>query len=395
MKFHAFHFLPYADVDFDFRDKGQKTLWMFHKHRFDPETCADYYERYFDELELAGTLGYDGVCVNEHHQTPHSLMPAPNIIAAALSQRVKRGRISILGRALPLVPNPLSVAEEWAMLDNMTRGRLNVGMVRGIGVEYHASNINPVESNDRYIEAHDLIVKSWVEEGAMTFQGKYYENRHFAIFPRTYQQPHPPIWIPSGGNRGTIDWAAHPDRRYTYLQFFNNTYEAVRANLGLYKEIAREKYGYTAQPGQLGWAVPTYVARTDEEAIDLARPHLEALFNDFMAMTPELLFPPGYVPAEAMVQIMKNKPLGGRSGGRTTIEQIMAGGMVHIGSPETIRAKIRQARDEIGLGELLPMLHFTTMSAPQTRENIEMYAAEVMEPLRAEFVATPETVTGR
>lgn len=380
MKFHVFHFLPYADIDLKFREKGQKTLWMFHKHRFDPEICADFYDTYLDELSYADELGYDGVCVNEHHQTPHSLMPAPNVLAGALSQRIKRGRISILGRALPLVPNPLSIAEEWAMLDNLTRGRLNVGMVRGIGIEYHSSNVNPVESNRRFYEAHDLIKLSWTEDDMISFQGKYYECRHFSLFPRPYQDPHPPIWIPSGGNPQMIEWAAHPDRRYTYLQFFNSPYQQIKANLLAYKKAAREVHGYEAQPEQLGWAVPTFVARTDKEAIDLARPHLETLFNDFMAMTPELLFPPGYVPAEAMVQIMKPRP----GAGRRTIESIMELGMVHIGSPETVRRQARMARDEIGLGHLLPMMHFGMMPTDMTRENLRLYADEVMAPLREE-----------
>ena len=397
MKFSFFHFLPYDDVDLSFREKGRNTLWMFHEHRFDPKKCADYYDRYLSELEFADKLGFDGVCVNEHHQTPHSLMPAPNVLAAALTQRTQNAKIAILGRALPLVPNPLSVAEEWAMLDNMSRGRLIVGMVRGIGVEYHSSNINPMESAARYIEAHDLIKKAWTESGPISFYGKHYECRHASLFPHPYQDPHPPIWIPSGGNKSTMEWASAPERKYTFLQFFNSPYEGVKSNLLYYREAA-QKHGYEASPDQLGWAVPTYVADTDEKAINEARPHIEALFNDFMAMTKEMLFPPGYVPPEAMVQIMKGDILGGRGGNRTTIEELVDKGIVHIGSVETVKAKIRKARDEIGIGQLLPMLHFGTMSNDMTMLNLERYARKVMEPLKAEFgndsaVSSPQQVS--
>lgn len=185
MKFYLFHFMPYLHADLNFRSRGQNTLWMLHKHDFDPHKCAALYDRYLGELELADRVGFDGVCVNEHHQTPHSLMPAPNVIAAALTQRVRRGKILVLGRALPL-GNPLSIAEEWAMLDNLSAGRLICGMVRGIGIEYHASGINPAESKGRFFEAHDLIVRAWTEPEAFEFQGKYYNYRYVNVFPRPF-----------------------------------------------------------------------------------------------------------------------------------------------------------------------------------------------------------------
>ena len=81
----------------------------------------------------------------------------------------------MLGRALPLLNTPLVVAEEYAMLDNLSRGRLIAGFVRGIGAEYHASGINPGESHDRFHEAHDLIIRAWTEEGPFPFEGKHYQ----------------------------------------------------------------------------------------------------------------------------------------------------------------------------------------------------------------------------
>ena len=101
---------------------------------YDPQIGHQLYNRYLDELELADALGFDGVCVNEHHQSAYGLMPTPAVMAVALSRSVMRGKICILGRALPLLSNPLSVAEEYAMLDNITGGRFIAGFVLGIGV---------------------------------------------------------------------------------------------------------------------------------------------------------------------------------------------------------------------------------------------------------------------
>ena len=92
-------------------------------------------------------------------------MPIPGVLAGALARSVKRAKLAILGRALPLLNNPLMIAEEYAMLDNLTRGRLIAGFVRGIGAEYHAMGINPAYSQERFAEAHDLIVRAWTEPG--------------------------------------------------------------------------------------------------------------------------------------------------------------------------------------------------------------------------------------
>ena len=167
-------------------------------------------------MELADRLGFDGVCLNEHHQTAYGMMPIPGVLAGALARSIKRAKIAVLGRALPLLNNPLMVAEEYAMLDNLTRGRFIAGFVRGIGAEYHAMGINPAESQERFAEAHDLIVRAWTETGPFAYSGKHYQFNYVNTWPRPYQTPHPPIWMPSQGSGSTIRWAAQ--MRYTYCQ---------------------------------------------------------------------------------------------------------------------------------------------------------------------------------
>ena len=148
-------------------------------------------------------------------------MPAPNLIASALIQRTKRVKIAVLGRALPLVNNPITIAEEFAMLDTLSRGRMIAGFVRGIGTEYHATGLNPVFSHDRFHDAHDLIVQAWTRPGPFEFESENYNFRYVNLWPRPYQRPHPPIWIPSQGSAETIDWAAHPTRKYPFLVTFS------------------------------------------------------------------------------------------------------------------------------------------------------------------------------
>ncbi len=165
MKFFNFHLMPYRHADLDAIEKNG-SAWVTYSNRdYDPKKGAELYHEYLDQMELADRLGFDGVCLNEHHQTAYGMMPTPGVLAGALARSVKRAKIAILGRALPLLNNPLVIAEEYAMLDNLTRGRFIAGFVRGIGAEYHAMGINPAHSQERYAEAHDLIIRAWTEPG--------------------------------------------------------------------------------------------------------------------------------------------------------------------------------------------------------------------------------------
>ena len=124
------------------------------------------------------------------------------------------------------------------MIDNITGGRLITGFVRGVGAEYSVFGVNPVLSHERHYEAHDLVVQAWTKPGPFAFEGKHYHLEYVNVWPRPYQQPHPPIWCPSQGSNETIEWAAHPDRKYLYLQNFN-PFSAALKYLNYYREVAQ------------------------------------------------------------------------------------------------------------------------------------------------------------
>lgn len=384
MKFYMMHLMPYADLDLDYDQKYNSAWITLPNSYYDPKKGAKLYNRYLDELEYADQLGFDGVCVNEHHQNAYGLMPQPGVMAGALARRTKKVKIAILGRALPLLNNPVTVAEEFAMVDNITEGRLIAGFVRGIGAEYHAWSSNPANSHDRFHEAHDLIVRAWTETGPFAFEGKHYEFQYVNLWPRPYQEPHPPVWIPSQGSSETIDWASHPDRRYTYLQTFTPV-KMLAKYMAMYKERALEQ-GYEATEDQLGWSVPVYVAETDEIARREAKDHIENFLNKFLRMPKEMLLPPGYLSLRSMMGVMKAKSA---IGGKQTIDDVIDKGMFICGSPETVRSRLEQYQTEIGFGHLLTLLQFGTLPAELTRKNMEIYASEVMPYLREKSSAEP------
>jgi alkanesulfonate monooxygenase SsuD/methylene tetrahydromethanopterin reductase-like flavin-dependent oxidoreductase (luciferase family) len=382
MRVLAIHLMPYADLDLSFSEKYDAAWVVLPNTYFDRKKGHALYNRYLDELEYADSAGFDGVCVNEHHQNAYGLMPQPGVTAGALSRRTK-GTIALLGRALPLVSNPLTVAEEMAMLDSITGGRMIAGFVRGIGAEYHSTGVNPTESLERFQEAHDLIVQSWTKPGPFAFGGKYYDFNYVNVWPRPYQEPHPPIWIPSQGSTETIKWAAHPDRRYTYLQTYSPI-PTVKRCMDLYRQTARD-YGYESTRDQLGWSVPVYVADTDEQAYAEAKPHAETFVNKLLKKPLEMTIPPGYVSQASIKGALQMRAARAKAQG--SFDDILASGSFVVGSPATVREKLLATVEELGVGNLITFVQFGTMPHDQTMRNIQLLGSEVI-PYLKERVGT-------
>ncbi|HYT48208.1 MAG TPA: LLM class flavin-dependent oxidoreductase [Burkholderiales bacterium] len=377
MQVVLFHLMPYADLDLEAGRKNG-TVWVKlpNKH-FDPVKGHKLYNRYLDELEYAEALGFDAVSVNEHHQTAYGLMPSPIVTASALARKTSRVKIAILGSALPLRSHPMMVAEEHAMIDVISGGRLISGFVRGIGAEYHTFGVNPTFSHDRFHEAHDLIIRAWTEPGPFAFHGKHYNLQYVNLWPRPYQKPHPPVWIPSQGSKETIDWASHPERRYTYLQTFSPV-KVVGRYLKQYRDTAKG-YGYEAKDNQLGWSLPVYVSSSDQKAKEEAKAHFEAFRNVFVRMPLEMLLPPGYTSRESLKNVMKAKA---QMFGDVTLEQALELGLFVCGSPETVRKNLENHWSDMRFGNLLVSCQFGTLPADLTRKNMELFAREVMPQLK-------------
>src|SRR6266702_8059035 len=248
MKYYFFHLMswPYLPADFD---AVYDSAWIWAPNSlYDPIKGEELYREYINTLVYAEELGFDGICVNEHHQNAYGLMPSPNLIAAVLTQRTHKVKIAVIGNALPLYNPPLRVAEEFAMLDVMSGGRLVAGMVIGGGPEYFTYRVNPTYAREKYREALDLIVKAWTTPGPFPWHSKHYYLPYVNPWPRPLQQPHPPIWIPGAGSLETIEFVAQ--RRYAYMgipYFHIDTFKRV---FGLFRE-ACNKAGYEAKPEQM------------------------------------------------------------------------------------------------------------------------------------------------
>jgi alkanesulfonate monooxygenase SsuD/methylene tetrahydromethanopterin reductase-like flavin-dependent oxidoreductase (luciferase family) len=380
MKIFLFHLMPYAHLDLGSAAKYRAAWVVLPNTHFDPKKGHELYNRYLDELELAAELGFDGISVNEHHQNAYGLMPSPIVMAAALSRRTKQAKIAILGSAFCLRQHPLNIAEEHAMIDCITGGRLISGMVRGIGAEYYSTGSNPAFSHERFQEAHDLVVQAWTRPGPFAFEGRFYHFDYVNLWPRPYQQPHPPIWAPSTGSVETIEWAAHPSRKYTYLQAYSPTQSVVRY-LNHYRECAQRMYGYRASSDQIGWSTPVYISDTDQKARDEAKPHIECLFNRLLRLPFEMLFPPGYLSAKSLKNMRSHKR--SVSGQEHTVDSLIEQGIIVCGSPDTVRRHFTDTHRLLGFQNLLCLLQFGTLPRDLTERNIRLFAREVMPALQA------------
>ena len=380
MKVFAFHLMPYGALDMSYAEKHNSVWLKLPNSYFDPRIGHELYNRYLDELELCAELGFDGISVNEHHQNAYGLMPSPVVMAAALARNTENCKIAILGNAFALREHPLTLAEEHAMIDNITGGRLITGMVRGVGCEYFSMGINPAYSLERHIEAHDLVVRAWTETGPFAFEGKHYHFEYVNMWPRPHQDPHPPIWCPSQGSTETIEWAAHPDRKYTYLQAYS-AFESVLRYLNMYRSVAEVKYGYTASSTQIAWSVPVYCAQTDEQAVEEVRPHIESLFNTFLPKISQSMFvPPGYMTASSMKKIFAHKAT--LRGGQT-VEDLMERGVIVVGSPDKVRKILTKRHRQAGFEHVLIMPQFGTLPSDLTETNLRLLGAEVVPALQA------------
>src|SRR6266540_2677494 len=194
MKFHFFHLMPYADLPDDFRQK-YRSVWVdVPSHLYDPVRGHELYNEYLDELEYAASVGFDGICVNEHHQNAYGLMPSPNLMAAALARRAPHAALIVLGDSIALYNPPTRVAEEFAMLDVISGGRLVAGFPVGTSMDTNYTyGQTPPTLRDKYHEAHDLIIKAWTEPDTFAWNGKFNQLRYVNVWPRPIQKPHPPI----------------------------------------------------------------------------------------------------------------------------------------------------------------------------------------------------------
>jgi alkanesulfonate monooxygenase SsuD/methylene tetrahydromethanopterin reductase-like flavin-dependent oxidoreductase (luciferase family) len=272
---------PYIDLEADWlkQGAGSPTDLALSNEAFDPALGADLWDRWIEESVDLEEAGFDGVMLNEHHATPFTMRGGNmNLQAAVLARMTEKLKIVLLGNILPIWDNPIRLYEELTTVDLMSRGRLVSGFVRGTGRESVATNSQPPFNRERFQEAHDFLIKAWTTDGPFRWEGEHYDLRYVNPFMKSYQRPHPPIWIPGVFSRATVEFAA--THRYPYIML-ESRLELTQQVFAIYDEFARAS-GFEPGPQHHGYIIKMIVDEDPAKAFALGRKFIEGPGNIFL-----------------------------------------------------------------------------------------------------------------
>ena len=371
MQVYHFSEMPYPFVPAEVEKEYRSARVILPSSYMDPATLADLYERYLEDHEWADELGLD-IMLNEHHQTMTCLDAIVPISASAVIQRTKKARICILGSPLPHRDNPVRVAEEISMLDVMSRGRIICGFVRGVPTEIQPSNTNPVLTRQRFEESHDLIIKAFTTHEPFNWEGRFWHFRYVNVWPRPYQQPHPPIWM-TGSSLDNVPWVA--DHGYVFASFLT-PYDWTNSLIDVYKRRCAEQGLPEPGPDRFAYLAMCYTAETDAQAEEEGQ---QLLWYLRRARHPQFNAPPGYVPPRVQARTILG---GARKGYGDSFETLQEKGIVMVGIPDTMIRRIRTLYERCGVGHLLMMNQAGAMPEQQVRRSLELFAREVYPAIR-------------
>ena len=340
----------------------------------EPENANRLYNQYLDIWCAADEMGLE-IMINEHHQTPTCVDPSAPIMTGVLARVTKNARLLILGNPIANRRQPVRVAEEMAMIDVMSKGRLECGFVRSVPYEIAPANSNPVRTTERMWEAHDLILKAWTtHDGPFTFEGEFFHHRMVNIWPRPYQQPHPPIWVTALSTGNATDIARKGYKLGTFLGGYEKTPPVFNAYRKAYREAG---HGDEVPLENLGYSGLIFVGETEEEGRAGGQQLLWYLSHNKLPM--HFKNPPGYASIDANVMALKGVQIGvRREGWVPDLDEEMAKGIVFCGTPDQVYDQIKRFYDHVGgFGNLLSMGQAGHLSHEDTKKSLTFLAKEV------------------
>ncbi len=332
----------------------QQTDMAISNELYDPNVGANLYNRYIDEKIYAEEMGFDALMLNEHHSTPFCMQGVTNVGASILARVTNKVKIIILGNILPIWDDPLWLAEQLAMIDMISYGRLVSGFVRGGGRESISHNAPPHYNRERFEEAHDFLIKAWSEPGPFRWEGKHYQYRYVNPWARPYQQPHPPIWIPSTVSVETVTWSA----QHAYpLVLLATKLEPTKEAFQLYHDTAAEA-GYESGTQNVAYLWKVHVDETEEKADEVGRKYLSGVSNPFLsgnegAVNPAIMNLPGHTSRRSKrLEASTFGPVGRFGTNRRDFEDQIGDYTIITGTPKTILPKIRHVLEFLRPGSV-------------------------------------------
>src|SRR5215468_8266417 len=234
--------------------------WPLPPGFYDPEVGMQTFQGTIERLQFVEELGFDWVSFSEHHYGARILTPSPIVMAAHMAAHLHNVKIAVLGPIISL-NNPVRVAEEFAMLDNLTQGRLVVGLLRGTTNEYLVFDVKPEEAREKTTEGMELILKAWTEPHPFGWQGRHFRYRTVSVWPRPLQQPHPPTFA-LGTSKEAGAFAA---RNRIGLGVSYGPFEVMGKVTAYYREQCGKR-GWEPEPDQIIFRANIVLSETDAQA---------------------------------------------------------------------------------------------------------------------------------
>ena len=362
---------PYGHITVEDIEGYESGRLGFPNTFFDPIKAHELYNQYHEQYAWADEVGFDGIMSNEHHSSYWCMKPSVNLDAAVIAKITKNVKIAMLGNVIA-VTDPIRMAEEIAMLDCYSGGRVISGFVRGTAVESLVGGIVPAENRERFEEAHDLILKCWTTPGPFRYEGKYYHYRAVNPWVLPMQKPHPPVWFPGLSSPESVVWAARHQHPYMNLGSLLDYTEQLR---GVYVDTAKE-VGFQPGPEHFGYLLRVLVADTDEKAQEIGRSFMWT--EEHRNKGPrEHNDPPGYQSREA-VQIQRTLPGAGGFGKRMSYEELQGVDNLIVGSPDTVTRKLSGIVERLNPGWLHIYGNEGGMAHEDVMRSIELLGREVI-----------------
>jgi alkanesulfonate monooxygenase SsuD/methylene tetrahydromethanopterin reductase-like flavin-dependent oxidoreductase (luciferase family) len=348
--------------------------WMW-----DRAKGEELYDQRVKYMRRVDELGFDGLIFTEHHYGPNGgLTPSPTIAMAAATQVTERIKLVTMGIALALYPHPIRVAEELAMIDNFSHGRLVVGFISSGAQSLYAYNV-PVEGErERYHEAYDLIVKAWTEENPFEWHGEHFDYKCVSILPRPLQTPHPPVWTTATAAE-SIQWAAE---HHIGLVSHGPTAECAE-RLNYFRRHAATAAGWTPAAADTAIAREFYIAPTKAKVDEM----VEEVFGRDRANAYSFMFEE---PNLAELERERHKI---RTYDYLTERRAFRGadrtahgrqtGQFLVGDPDSLTEQILSQRAATGAGVLVIRPELGDMSLDEVADGLELFAREVLPTVHA------------
>jgi alkanesulfonate monooxygenase SsuD/methylene tetrahydromethanopterin reductase-like flavin-dependent oxidoreductase (luciferase family) len=353
----------------------------------DPKVAADLYHRYLDEWALCDELGIN-IMTNEHHTTATCIDSVVTIPMAILARETKKVRLLCLGMPIGNRMDAVRVAEEYSIIDVISRGRVEMGFVKGAPFEVTPANSNPATLMERFWEAHDLILKAMTtHDGPFNWEGKHFHYRQVNVWPRPYQQPHPPVWLTVnspesayvGGQKGYV------------IGVLNSGYLRTPGIFEAYRKGAAEK-GRSTKLDRFAYMAMVGVGRTREEGYRRAD-HILDYSRTSRKVGAQFSFPPGYQSPQALAQALRAPGYGSGVAMRTltlrngrqadvftaSVDEFIDAGICFAGTPDDVFIQMKAFYDHVGgFGHLLMMGQGGHITHEDTVDNLTMFSKEVL-----------------